>query len=255
MHKTTLWLLLFCNVIWAQTTEVFNPLLTNKKLYEVAKIINVEDKLLSLEEVKAIDTSRFKPLTSDNLNLGFTTSNYWVNFNLENTTNNPIVYYLETARPITNEANLYKLTDSETLLLKSGDQIPFNQRQVQHRNTVFKFELQPNVISSFYLHLSSDGETINVPLNLYTEAQFWQVNYSQQLFLGLFYGILFLAGIVYLFFYSSLSEKTFLYYSSYVLSIAFLQGALDGFIFQYIFPEAGFFNSKAVLITALFSNF
>lgn len=255
MHKTTLWLLLFCNVIWAQTTEVFNPLLTNKKLYEVAKIINVEDKLLSLEEVKAIDTSRFKPLTSDNLNLGFTTSNYWVNFNLENTTNNPIVYYLETARPITNEANLYKLTDSETLLLKSGDQIPFNQRQVQHRNTVFKFKLQPNVISSFYLHLSSDGETINVPLNLYTEAQFWQVNYSQQLFLGLFYGILFLAGIVYLFFYSSLSEKTFLYYSSYVLSIAFLQGALDGFIFQYIFPEAGFFNSKAVLITALFSNF
>ena len=61
MHKTTLWLLLFCNVIWAQTTEVFNPLLTNKKLYEVAKIINVEDKLLSLEEVKAIDIMTSSP--------------------------------------------------------------------------------------------------------------------------------------------------------------------------------------------------
>lgn len=81
------------------------------------------------------------------------------------------------------------------------------------------------------------------------------MNYSQQLFLGLFYGLLFLAGIIYLFFYTSLREKSFLYYGFYVFSIAFMQSALDGFIFEFIFPEGGFLNSRAVLITALFSNF
>ncbi|WAC00924.1 response regulator [Lacinutrix neustonica] len=82
-----------------------------------------------------------------------------------------------------------------------------------------------------------------------------KANYNQQLFLGVFYGLLFLAGLIYLFFYTSLSNKTFLYYSVYVFSIALLQSALDGFMFQYLLPFGGYLNDRAVLITALFSNF
>lgn len=40
-----------------------------------------------------------------------------------------------------------------------------------------------------------------------------------------------------------------------MFSIALLQSALDGLIFQYLLPSAGFINDRAVLITALFSNF
>ncbi|MCB0382003.1 MAG: hybrid sensor histidine kinase/response regulator, partial [Psychroserpens sp.] len=126
---------------------------------------------------------------------------------------------------------------------------------VKHRSTVFKVEIPENTTQQLFLNFKSDGETINIPLNLYDESSFWISNYKQQLFLGLFYGLLFLAGIIYLFFYTSLKEKSFLYYGIYVFSIAFLQAALDGLIFQYIFPEGGYLNSRTVLITALFSNF
>ena len=115
--------------------------------------------------------------------------------------------------------------------------------------------LPKNSKNPFYLHLRSDGETLNIPLNLYTEDAFWKTNYKQQLFLGVFYGLLFLAGLTYLFFFTSLSNKIFLYYGIYVFSIAMLQSALDGFIFQYVFPNGGFFNDRAVLVTVLFSNF
>ena len=256
MKKLT-WLLLalFCAVTFAQDKIVFNPKTSKGKLYQYASFVNVEDNTLSIEDVVASKNLGFKPIPSDNLSLGFTSSNYWVSFSLENTSSSKNTYYLETARPVTDLANLYILNKGSVTKYQSGDQIPFNKRQVAHRSTVFKLQLEPNTVKDFYLELSSDGETINVPLNLYTESEFLIANYKQQLFLGLFYGILFLAGIVYLFFYSSLSNKTFLYYSCYVLSIALMQGALDGFIYQYIFTNAGFFNSKAVLVSALLSNF
>ena len=256
MKKLT-WLLLalFCAVTFAQDKIVFNPNTSKGKLYQYASFVNVEDNTLSIEDVVASKNLDFKPIPSDNLSLGFTSSNYWVSFSLENTSSSKSTYYLETARPVTDLANLYILNKGSVIKYQSGDQIPFNKRQVAHRSTVFKLQLEPNTVKYFYLELSSDCETINVPLNLYTESEFLIANYKQQLFLGLFYGILFLAGIVYLFFYSSLSNKTFLYYSCYVLSIALMQGALDGFIYQYIFTNAGFFNSKAVLVSALLSNF
>ena len=255
MKKLTwLFLALFCVATFAHDKTTFNPKTSKGELYEYASYINVKDKKLSINDIIASKNLHFDPIKSDNLSLGFTSSNYWVSFSLENSTSNNNTYYLETARPVTDLANLYVVTKDSIIKYQSGDQIPFDQRQVAHRSTVFKLQLEPNTVKDFYLELSSDGETINIPLNLYTETEFLIANYKQQLFLGLFYGILFLAGIVYLFFYSSLSNKTFLYYSCYVLSIALMQGALDGLIYQYIFTEAGYFNSKAVLITALLSN-
>lgn len=254
-NLTWLFLALFCVATFAHDKTTYNPKTSEGKLHEYASYVNVKDKKLSIEDVIASKKLHFDPITSDNLSLGFTSSNYWVSFSLENSTSNNNTYYLETARPVTDLANLYVVTKDSIIKYQSGDQIPFDQRQVAHRSTVFKLQLEPNTVKDFYLELSSDGETINIPLKLYTETEFLIVNYKQQLFLGLFYGILLLAGIVYLFFFSSLSNKTFLYYSCYVLSIAFMQSALDGFIFQYVFTNAGYFNSKSVLLAALCSNF
>ena len=233
----------------------FNPLQSKGELYEYAEFTNTKDQEFTIESLLEAPSIQFNHLESENHSVGFTSDNYWVRFKLENTSKVQQTYYLETARPITDLASLYQISDAGINVFKSGDQIPFSERQVEHRLTIFKVELPANSTQQFYLHFSSDGETINIPLNLFDESSFWIMNYKQQLFLGLFYGLLFLAGIIYLFFYTSLKEKTFLYYGLYVFSIGFLQAALDGFIYQYIFPEGGFLNSRAVLITALFSNF
>ena len=252
--RLTLIALMFCCSLYAQNKK-FDPENSKGQLFEYATYTNVKDKTLDISQVINNKDLVFHKLNSDNHSVGFTSNNYWVTFMLKNTTNSPRVYYLETARPITDQADLYQISGENITHYKSGDQISFDKRQVNHRATVFKIELPANSTQEFYLHFLSDGETINLPLNLYSESEFFQVNYSQQLFLGFFYGLLFLAGLIYLFFYTSLKEKSFLYYGFYVFSIALLQGALDGLIFQYILPQGGYFNSRAVMVSALFSNF
>ncbi|HPF98403.1 MAG: 7TM diverse intracellular signaling domain-containing protein [Flavobacteriaceae bacterium] len=232
----------------------FNPDTSNGQLYQYAEFVDVGKNDLTIHQVMNNSDLNYKSLDSENHSIGFTSNNFWLRFSLENSTNQEKEYYLETARPITDIANLYQIYSHSISEFKSGDQIPKWERQVDHRSTVFKISLEPNSIEQFYLHLSSDGETINLPLKLYSETEFLVENYKQQLFMGFFYGILFLAGLVYLFFYRSLKEKTFFYYGIYVFSIGLMQATLDGLIFQYVFPQAGYINSRMVMITALLSN-
>ena len=233
----------------------FDPEHSKGQLYEYASFINVESTKFSVNEIIADKDLNFQPLEFDNQSMGFTTDNYWIHFKLKNSSDHEAIYYLETARPITDLASLHQVSANGVETFKSGDQITFADRQVKHRLTIFKITLPQNADQDFYLNLESDGETINVPLILYSPSEFWMVNYKQQLFLGLFYGVLFLGGIIYLFFYFSLRDKTFLYYGLYVFSIGFMQASLDGLIHQYMLPFGGFFNSRAVLITALLSTF
>lgn len=236
-------------------TSVFDPEMSEGQLYEFAEFVNVGTSDLTIDAIQADTTLNYTPLGSENQSVGFTSDNFWLRFQMQNNTDQTRIYYLETARPITDVVELFQIGTNQIELYKSGDQIAFDERQVKHRSTIFKIQLPKQSIQKFYIHYKSDGETINLPLNLYNEADFWQVNYKQQLFLGLFYGLLFLAGIIYLFFYTSLKEKAFLYYGFYVFSIGLMQAALDGLIFQYVLTEGGFISGRAVLITALLSNF
>lgn len=237
--------------------NAFDPATSSGRLYHYAELVNKSDQPYSIAQV--VEQSNFfensSPLLSENHSIGFTSDHFWIRFQLRNSEDHPTTYYLETARPVTDIAELYLMHNGHIENLKSGDQIPFTERQVEHRSTVFRLELPAKSTTPVYLHLKSDGETINVPLNLYTPSEFWMANYNQQLFLGLFYGLLLLAGIVYLFFFSSLKKKAFLYYGFYVFSIGLLQAALDGMLFQYVFPSGSYFNSRMVMITALLSNF
>ncbi len=252
MNKALLIIYFLASSLYAQNTA-FNPETSEGNLYQYAEYVDVYDKELSIDDVLANDTLSYKKLQSANHDLGFTSDTYWVRFRLTNSSNQDKLYFLQTARAITDVANLYQIGD-ETIKHSNGDQINFNNRDVSHRETVFKIILPANTEQQFYLELSSDGETINVPLDLYNGVNFFLSNYRQQLFLGLFYGVLLLAGLVYLFFYGSLKRKSFLYYGLYVFSIALMQASLDGFIHQYFLPNESYFNSRMVLVSALLSN-
>ncbi|MCB4807055.1 response regulator [Tamlana sp. 62-3] len=235
--------------------QVFDTEKSTGNLYEYAQFTNVGDSNFSINDLRNNKSIVYSNLETDYHSVGFTSSNYWIRFKINNSSKYPKSYYLETGRPITDVANLYQINGASINLLKSGDKIPVSEKQIKHRSTIFKLNLPPNEVQEVYIHLSSDGETINLPLNLYNETEFLLLNYKQQLFLGLFYGLLFLATIIYLFFYSSLKKNTFLYYGFYVLSIGLMQAALDGLLHEYIFTQGGYINDRLVLITALFSNF
>ncbi|MBC7383183.1 MAG: hybrid sensor histidine kinase/response regulator, partial [Bacteroidia bacterium] len=170
-------------------------------------------------------------------------------------TSEHLIYYLETARPITDEVELY-LTDQtgKTVKQKSGDKIPFLNRVLDHRKTIFKLNLNAGDKVNAYMSLKSDGEVISLPLVLRSSENLLRTTYFEQLIFGVFYGILILAFITYLFFFIALGDWVFFYYGCYVIFIALMQFSLDGYFYQYFASSGGWFSQRAVIIFAAISR-
>lgn len=225
-------------------------------LHKFARIYDSKDSLLTAEQVFKLPNSYFNELPNSNTDLGFTSSNYWIRFQIKNNISQDLSYYLETSRPIVDLASFYKKSALGTIISqKSGDQIPFTQRTLKQRKTVFKLNLNSNETATFIIHLKSDGEVINAPVILRSADNLLEVVSFEQIIFGIFYGILIIASILYFFFYFAIKEKVFLYYSLYVVFIGLLQFALDGYFYEYITPQSGWFSQKSVLIFAVISGF
>lgn len=182
---------------------------------------------------------------------GFTDQSYWVKLKLTNSDSSDFKGFMQFGRPITDSTLVF----SGDRLMQSGDQIPFAKKAIAHRQNVFPIELSANSEQTLYIYAKSDGETLDLKPQFYSQAEFNQREYHQQLILGVFYGMLFISSLIYLFFYKGLRELSFLSYGLYVLSIALLQGSLDGFTFQYLFSNPSGIGNKMVLLSAAFSNF
>ncbi|HSF55526.1 MAG TPA: 7TM diverse intracellular signaling domain-containing protein [Algoriphagus sp.] len=224
-------------------------------IYSKAEIVDTGLDFVNLGEIlKDQNSLEFKSLTGPNTNLGFTNHHYWVRFKLSNSSDSPKKVFLETGRPITDVADLYRIENSgEITILKNGDLIPFSDRPLPHRKLLFPIQLEANSTSEFYLYLHSDGEVINLPLTLHDDISLIKATYLDQLVFGVFYGLLGLAALTYLFFYFGIKEKSFLLYSFYVVSVALLHSSLDGYFFQFLLKDSGWFADRSLLIFAAVS--
>lgn len=257
MHKTLLTLPFFflSFIVFGQKVEVSLIKDFPTSIHFQSEILDMGSDFIELEKIKENPSSfDFRQLTNPNTNLGFTNNHFWVKFTLSNTSEFPKTVFLETARPITDIANLYQISDSgQTLVQQNGDLVPFSVRNLAHRKLIFPIELQANSTSQFYLHLSSDGEAINLPLTLHDDFSLIKSTYQDQLVFGFFYGLLALAALIYLFFYFGIKEQSFLLYSFYVLSVALLHASLDGYFFQYLTKDSSWFGDRSLLIFAAIS--
>lgn len=225
-------------------------------IHQYTEFIDLKNKELTLSEVQKIPASKFKHIPNENFDFGFTSSHIWLTFKLKNETNLEQLFYFETARPITDVADLYIIKANKTISkLSSGDAIPYHKRNIDVRKTIFKISLKPHEIQQFYLHVKSDGEMLSMPLVLHKAESLLEESAFEQFVFGFFYGILIIAAILYLFFFFGLRDTTFFYYSMYVVFIGLLQFAVDGYFYKFITPNAGWFSLHAVAIFACVANF
>jgi two-component system, sensor histidine kinase LadS len=255
---SALFSLLFCQDSYSQYVFKQDSIREKISLHPYTSIIKLGQKDLGFDAVvNGFDSLRPAKLKSENDDLGFTDGHFWTRTDLHNDTNSDLHYYLETARPITDLVELYVREKESRQVVKhvSGDAMPYAERSFDDRRTVFRIDLPAHTKLSLFLHLKSDGEVIKIPLILRDAQNFVKITAMEQWIFGLFYGILLTAAIIYLFFFFALRERTFLYYSLYVVFIGLMQFALDGYFYQLITPGGAWFSRHAVLIFAMIAGF
>ena len=249
-----LFFLIFFSSSYAQLRFEGHSISESFSLHSYTTIADVGEKNLDIKYVIShFNTLNPVKLQTENDDLGFTQNNFWTKTTLINTSNVTLIYYLETARPITDVVDLYIVDSLSGIIIKkmNGDAMRYSDRSYDNRKTIFKIELPAQSSQQLYVHLKSDGEVIKIPMMLHSAESLIKMSSNENLFFGIFYGILLIVALIYFFFFFALKEKIFLFYSLYVLAVGLLQFALDGFFYQFISSDGEWFSNHALLLIAI----
>ena len=192
---------------------------------------------LTFEQVQNLPIKVFNYGTHHTFNKGYTSSGYWVRFRLDfpsNLINSQ--WLLEIPFPLLDYVALYAPDqDNNYKVIHTGDRSPFSQRDLDTTNFVFK--LQPKQKNNiYYLHIKTK-DSLQLPLSLWNIDHFPKHNAFVTGMQGLYFGIMLVMVLYNLFIYLSVRERSYLYYIAYISTFTIFQASIQGYTFEYLWPN------------------
>ena len=229
-------------VLFSQLQPVFasKPLIVDEDIARISLSPYVDhfaDKDNSYTIEKIISESIRWEESKNNNSYGLTSSVYWFRFTLTNKSESQIHLYLEEAYPLLDSFTLYKYWNKRIYTERiTGDRTHFGTRDLKVRNFVFNIILQPGE-TTYYLKVKNGG-AINVPLIIWNPQSYIESMAKELPIMWMYYGLMLIMVIYNLVVFISVRESSYFYYIMTIISIILLELTLNGYAFQYLWPNS-----------------
>jgi PAS domain S-box-containing protein len=193
----------------------------------------------TIDDVISPEIARqFVPSRSEVPNFGFTDSVYWIRFRIRNTANLTRQWYLVLGYPNVHYLDFYHpLPDRSGLKhIRTGTLLPFDTRDVKDRLFVFTLSLPADIEQTIYLRFESKA-TMVLSLTIQSGDRLKHNGFTDRLWLGCFYGVLFIMAGYNLFLFLALRERSYLYYVLTLFSVIIYEFSFGGLAQQYLWPN------------------
>ena len=129
----------------------------------------------------------FSSIDSGVPNLGLSPGRHWFRVVVDNKLETQ-TFIVEAGYPLLDHLDFFVQRDTELVgPVKSGDLRPFESRSRPHRTLNFAFQLAQEESIELYFRVETES-SVQLPLTLYTEAEFGTHAASENMGFGLFYG-------------------------------------------------------------------
>lgn len=205
---------------------------------------------LTIEEIRKQD---FQPITESYINEKLNQS-YWLNFQLISNSEVAKKWVLEILDAHQELVEVYIFRkDSLVYYGKTGRNILDSKAQYGHKNHVLDFPIQAKDSIDCYVKFNSSlvGSLL---FKIRTNANFASYAVKEYYFLGIYYGVLFLIGLVNLILFILLKERIYVVYLIYVVAWILFSYIDDGLGSNFLWMEKpwidriGFYFMKPILI-------
>lgn len=187
----------------------------------------------------------------DSLNFGFSEDPVWLKFTLKNTTGSDLVLIYEVPYHLLDYLEFYEPSPDgdHYRVTETGDRRPFDSRSIRHRHFLFPIELPPGATRTYFLRAETLG-SLNLENRLWSVNELNRTTSRDQIILGIYYGILIVSMLFNLFMFFSFRDRTYLYYSYFMLTLGILMLILNGLAYQHFWPESPGFEQNIFLLIA-----
>ncbi len=200
----------------------------------------------SLDEVRSGDACHpFTPSQDAVPNFSFTSSPYWFQFDLTNESSTVKNWLLESQYPLLDRINVYLVyPDGRVLTRRGGDKLPFEKREIKHRNVMFDVPLAMGESVRVFVKVRTES-SMQLPLVLRSPDSLFTKDHDEQYVLGIYYGILVALLLYNLLVFTATRDINYLYFVWYVGAWTLFQLSLNGLAFEYLWPESPNWGNKA----------
>ncbi len=189
--------------------------------------------------------ANFHPVKGDVPNFGYSRSAWWFRFSLQGENDCQKERYLLIRYSLLDHVSLYFPAPEGSYTEKiTGQMVPFEKRDIRHRNFIFKLPPAKKDTVTFYLKVYTE-DSLTLPLEIMTADALAESMSSEQLALGILYGFLAIMVLYNLFLFLSIKEKNYLYLVIYIVSFLLFIAAENGVAFQYLWPSLPWWGKHA----------
>ncbi len=257
--------------ILSQQAHTAEPLIIKDSISEYSlgkhlEYINDNTGSLTIKDVSSPGINGcYKTFEKETLNFGYTKDVYWVRLIAENNTSDKTSeneWLLEIPYPLLDYISFYSPDDKGGFVeSKSGFKYPFYSREIKHTAFLFKIKLKPGERKTYFLSIKTNG-TMEIQLKLWKESVYLSDLSSFRYALGIYYGIMLVMMLYNLFIFFAIRDRSYIYYSLFILSYIICQISLNGDAVRYLWPNSpewgkisiSFFTSLTAMALILFSR-
>ncbi len=246
-----LFLLLFSVLAKAAPAVALAENVSSVTLGKYVEYLRDPDGNISLEQAK--QSSKWLDNKTDIPSFGFTSDHYWLRVSVSTTQDN-LPYIFEVGYPLLSRLEFFLLQGETTIKTsRAGYDFPFSEREIKHRLFLFPIKFSANKNYQIYLYVSGSN-SIQVPMSLWVERDFWVHDQLRSILQGIYYGIVSVMILYNLFLYFSLRQKAYLHYVFLVSIVALFQSCFHGTGYAYLWPDAEWWNAKSIGIVVALCN-
>lgn len=237
---------ILCFAAHATSTLLLEKTEQSYALGELVEYIEDGSGRLDIKELRQQPENAWKKHSKQIPNFGFSQSAYWFRIKLQ--TNEPLRWLLDIDYPLLDEIDMYTFDGERSLqTVHTGDTRPFIERPLKLVAFVMPLELPSAKPVTVYLRVKSMG-TVQVPLNLWQEAAYYEHYETITAIQGIYFGIVLIMIFYNLFFYLMVREPAHIYYVLFVTMFGLFTAELSGWGYRYLWPEAVHFQQYSTAI-------
>jgi len=233
LHKTSLgvaWILFFFLTL-ELPAETLIKADGSVSRYDLAPyLFFLEDKTLSLSFEEVLDKDDdFIQNVKNSPNFGLSRSAIWGKIAVQGSINNHNTWALLLDYPLIEFIEFY-LPDGTGKYFKveTGLKSPNKKETVYMPKVSIPVHLNPVKPEIIYFRIISKNDPIEIPLLLVTKQELEKISNSDSLFHGFYYGLLFIMFLYNLFIFFMVRDKSYLYYTLYVLFLLMIMSGVHG---------------------------
>ncbi|MCG8315951.1 MAG: ATP-binding protein [Pseudomonadales bacterium] len=244
-----LWAVCIANQGFAKAEFSVDETTAYYDLTTVSEYLEDPTNQLTLEEVRsAAAQTNWRISGETGLSFGYTKSSYWIRVFINNESESIQQRFIEIAYPVLDYIEVYEFrNDLQVNNYQFGDQLPFNDRPINHSNFLVALDLPPSSHTEVLIRVTS-GSAMQIPLSLWEQSALVERDQDLIISRGIYFGAMTIMALYNLMLFFVLRDKNFLYYVVYVMSMASFVFSLKGLSFKYFWPSATSWNDQSLVV-------